>query len=219
MNYSQITKLSLRLFLGFLGLTAVVAVVSVLGGTFGTFQAKVIGTTFSISAASICAMSCAAFISRRSRSEAGLAGIGFAVAGAVLVIAGLWMETNSEIFWKTTATLCISAFCSAHAFLLILPDLGTSKNRWFRPVSFIAIITLAVWAIVALWGEIDNEFYYRGMAAVGIIVGLQTVSLPILINLNKSNKTANKLLLLTEQDDGLYKAADGIRYRVERIEA
>ena len=65
MDYSEIRKLALKIFIGFLGLTAVIAIISVLAGQFGELQWKILGTTFTISAASICSMSCAAFIEKK----------------------------------------------------------------------------------------------------------------------------------------------------------
>ena len=65
MDYAEFRRASLRTFLGFLALTAAVAVVSVLSGDFGETQVKVLLTTLTISAASMCAMACAAFIEKR----------------------------------------------------------------------------------------------------------------------------------------------------------
>ena len=65
MNYKEIKKLFLWLFLGFLVLTALVGIISVLSGEFGEVQFKVLATCLTISAASICSMACAALIEKR----------------------------------------------------------------------------------------------------------------------------------------------------------
>lgn len=61
MNYTEIRRLLLKIFIGFLSLTALVAILSVLSHKFGETQLKVLLTTLSITAGSICAMSCAAY--------------------------------------------------------------------------------------------------------------------------------------------------------------
>jgi hypothetical protein len=218
MNYTQLTKTALRIFLGFLGLTAVIAIISVLGGKFGELQAKIIGSTFTISAASICSMSCAAFIARKNQTAIGLSGIGLAVVAAILVIAGLWPEISSDLYWKTTATFGIAAIACAHGFLLILPELG-DRQKWFQPVSFLSIVLLALLVIVAMWGDIGEEVYYRFMAAVAIVVGLETVSLPILIKLRKGAGQVRPQLVLEKQDDGTYMDVAGNKYRLSELGA
>ncbi|MCF7975428.1 MAG: hypothetical protein K9N55_16545, partial [Phycisphaerae bacterium] len=129
MDYTAIRKASLKVFIGFLALTALIAIISVLSGEFGKIQFKVLATTFSISAASICSMSCAAFMEKRKRTGLGLTGILLCAVGAVLVIVGLWPEIDSEVYWKTTVTVIVAAIALAHAFLLSLPDLD-DRHTW-----------------------------------------------------------------------------------------
>lgn len=218
MNYSDIKKLALRVFLGFLGLTALIAIVSVLGGEFGKFQWKSIGTSFTISAAGICAMSCAAFIEKQQRALLGLSGIGLSVVAAVFVVAGIWPEIESENYWKTTATIAVAAIAFAHAFLLVRPDFG-NKQKWIKPVSVVSVGVLALQIIVAMWGEIDSEIYYRFMAAVAILVGLETAALPVLMKLGKENGQKRPQLLLEQLEDGLYVDSSGRRYRLKELTA
>ena len=96
MDYSALRKLALKFFLVFLGLTALVAIVSVLTGSFGELQLKILATSFAISSASILAMSCAAFIERKKRVVLGISGVLLSAMAACLVIAGLWLESESE---------------------------------------------------------------------------------------------------------------------------
>ncbi len=216
MNYTRLTKTALRVFLGFLGLTAVIAIVSVLGGEFGELQAKIIGSTFTISAASICSMSCAAFIAGKNKSVIGLSGMGLAVVAALLLIAGIWPEISSETYWKTTASLGVSAIACAHGFLLILPNLGNGK-KWVQTLSFLSIALLALMVIAAMWGDIGAEVYYRFMAAVGIVVGLETVSLPILMKLSKGAPQIRERLMLEQLEDDIYIDSAGKRFQLRAL--
>ncbi len=51
MDYSEIKSLFLKTFIGFLILTAVIAIITVISGEFGDIQARILGTTFTISIA------------------------------------------------------------------------------------------------------------------------------------------------------------------------
>lgn len=97
MKHSDLRRTLLRLFILFLCLSAGLAIIAVLGGGFGQVQLKIILSTLAIAAANICGMSCAAYMQRRGQNPAGLAGIISAVAAAVMVIAGIWGEANSEV--------------------------------------------------------------------------------------------------------------------------
>lgn len=212
MNYTSVMKMALRGFLGFLAITALIAIISVLGGDFGEFELKVILTSLTLSLTSICAMSCAAFMARSKQQTIGMVGIAVAVIGAAMTIAGVWGEVSGDAYWKTTLTFGITALACAHGFLLILPDLGRAVNRWFRPAALGSVAILALQIIAAAWGEINEDGYYRTMAAVAIVVGLATASLPILIKLKKDDETRRKKLVLTKLDDGTYRDSEGQRY-------
>src|SRR5262245_13976448 len=185
MNYAKIRGLLLKIFIGFLSLTALVAIVSVLSGEFGKTQIKVLITTCSISAASICAMSCAAFLERKKAKAVGGTGILIASVSALLVIAGTWGEIPEEDYWRATATLVVLSVCFAHGCLLCLPSLA-ARYRWTQIASTILITLLAVQIIVAIWGKIDNEGFYRFLAALSVLVVLITLVIPICSRLGAS---------------------------------
>jgi len=107
MNPIEARKIFLKIFIGFLSLTALVAIFCVFVGNFGEFELKVLATTFAISAASICSMSCAAFIEIRKKKELGYLGITFSGIAALLAIFGLWTEIDREVYWKITFTFIV----------------------------------------------------------------------------------------------------------------
>ncbi len=216
MDYTEIRKLSLRIFLGFLGLTALIAIISVLRGKFGELQFKILATTFAISAASICSMSCAAFIEKRKLLELGLAGIALSVVAAILVIVGIWAEIDSDEYWKTTITVIVSAVAFAHSFLLVLPELD-DKQKWVQPASAVSIGVLALQIIAAVWGEIDYEGYYRILAVVAIIVGLETLAIPILMKLRKGNIQKKEKLVLEKIENDIYSDSAGNKYQLRKM--
>ncbi|MEO1993699.1 MAG: hypothetical protein ABGZ17_00310 [Planctomycetaceae bacterium] len=172
MNYTEVKKLLLQIFICFLALTALIAIASVLTGEFGEIQAKILGTSFTISAASICAMSCAAFVEKnKNLAHLGLSGIALSILAAILVIIGIWAEIHSEIYMKTVATCSVCAIASAHACLLVLPALQRN-HAWVQTTSTASIAVLSLQIVVAIWAEIDEENYYRLLAVVAILVAI-----------------------------------------------
>lgn len=209
-------RIFLRIFVGFLILTALIAIFCVLSGDFGEFEVKVLASTFMVSAASICSMSCAAFIEKRRKRGFGLAGMACAAIAALMLISGMWLEIDEELYWKSAITSVVLAAASAHAFLLILPDLDFN-HRWTQIASPISIGILAIQIMVAVWAEIDSEGYYKLLAVVSIIVVLLTLVVPILMKMRKGVDEAIETLLLSKHEDGIYVDNQGNMYEVEKI--
>ena len=216
MKYKEIKRLLLIAFIGFLVLTALIAIITVLSGSFGEVQWKILATTFTISAASICSMACAAFMEKKKHVPLGLAGIFLTVLAAILLIAGMWPEIDSEPYWKITVTCGVLALALTHAFLLALPDLD-SGHRWVQVVSFITICFLALQIITAVWGEIDDDGYYRFLTLTAILVGLETLVIPILMKLRKGSGSKTDRLVLEKIEGDLYRDPDGKTYRLTEI--
>jgi MFS family permease len=220
MDYTKFRRFSLKVFIGFLGLTALIAMVSVLMGTFGELQKKILATTFTISAASICSMSCAAFIDRKKLVLLGLFGVLLSVSAAVLVITGVWSEMKNDVIEKIIITLIVSAVAFAFAFLLVLPELD-DRQKWVQALSSVFIAILALQAVVAVWleGYIKlNDWYYRLLAVVAIIVALETMVIPILMKLRKVDGRKNGRMVLERIDGDVYRDTAGKRYRLTEMD-
>jgi len=217
MDTREFRKFLLKIFIGFLGLTALIAIVFVLAGKFGVVQWKILATTSTISAASICSMACAAFIGRRKRIGLGLMGIILSVAAAILAIAGMWPEIENEAFWKITLTLTVLAVASAHAFLLLLPELD-ENHKWIQTVSTAAIGVLSLQLIVAVWVQIANDVYYRFVVVVAIVVGLATLVVPIMMKLRKGDERKREKIVLEKVEGNIFRDAAGKRFQLKELD-
>lgn len=218
MDYRAAKKLSLKLFIAFLGFTALVAIVAVLRGDFGELERKILTTTATISAASICSMGCAAFVDRRGYVALGLVGIGLSIVTAFLVSAGAWEAFDGDGYWRATGVVATLAVAFPHAFLLTLPDLSRS-HRWIQLTAVILIGVLALQIVVAIVGEIDSSLYFRTLTAVAILVGLTTLIVPILVKLRRvAEATRAKLVLVKERGD-IYRDDRGRFYRVAPVDS
>lgn len=215
MDYTKLRKLSLKCFIAFLAITGLYAVVIVLVGKFGEFEAKVMATTFTISAANICALACATVIEKRGFKAPGQTGMGFTTVAGLLTLAGIWFEFRFDPYWKFTSTVIVCAAGFAHAFLLLLPKLG-ERQRWFQPTAVAMVSVLAAMIILAIWAEIDVEEYFRLLAAVAIVVVLQTLVTPLLARLAR-RPVVKQTLVLEPVEDGVYQDSGGRRYRLMEL--
>jgi Na+-transporting NADH:ubiquinone oxidoreductase subunit NqrB len=221
MDYVKFSRLSLKIFIGFLGLTALIAVLSVLSGKFGKLQEQILGTTLTISAASICLMSCAAFIDRKKLVKVGLLGVILSVSAAILVIGAIWSEIQNDVAEKIMITLIVSAVAFAYAFLLVLPELD-DRHKWVQPITSVSIGMLALQTIIAVWCEHYiklNDWYFRLLAVVAIIVGLETIVIPILMKLRKVDGRKTDRVVLERINGDVYRDTSGKKYRLTEIDS
>lgn len=216
MDYTGIKKLSLSVFLGFLMLTALIAIIAVLRDDFGSIQIKILVSSAAISGASICAMSCVAFIERKHIPVLGFTGVFFAVAAALLLIVAMWGEIDNTDFVRTIMSSYVISVAFAHAFLLVLPDLE-KKYSAVQTASSISISFLALMIVAIIWGDFDNEYYFRLMAVTGIIVGLLTLVIPLLMKMRKGETEVGESLVLKMVEPGLFEDSSGTRYEVQEI--
>ena len=215
MNAALLRTLALRGFVGFLTLTAVIAVITVLLGDFGDLQGRILGTTLSISIASICAMSGAVFIEARGPRWLGWTGIVIAVIGLLLFNLGLWVEVGGWAFWKVILIFVTATLGLAHGFLLQLPTLHNA-HRWVQTASAISISLLVTVISVALLMDWSGDALWRAVTVVAIAVVLCSVLVPILARLGS---TISRSRLVLEPVDGLvYRSADGRRFEVRELE-
>ena len=218
MNLPEIRKGLLWSFIIFLSITALIAIGTVLGGSWGDTQFKVLATTFAISASSICAMSCAAFLEKQRKNIFAFAGIVFAAVSAAMSIAGMWAEIGGEVYWKTTGVLIISATSIAYALLLLIPRLAPNY-KWTQTATVACISVLALEIICAVIMEISAEAYYRFMAVTSIVTVLMTLVVPICLKLRgKEQEDHHDHLVLRKVSDDIYTYRSGRKLRVTEIE-
>lgn len=224
MTSQPLRRSFLRFAIVFLAMTALVALVSVLTGTFGELQARILGSSTTISLACVTAMACAAYRERGRHPRLGEIGIACSAIAATLMLVGIWAEIqviDRELFWKTVFLTMIWAFACAHAHLLCLPNLH-EDHRWTQNVVVAAIVTLTTLGSIALLAEMDDEWLARVLIAIAIVVALFTLVVPILAKMRKADAPADAVatterLVLVRGADGVFRDGAGVSYRVERL--
>ena len=217
----------LRGFVGFLVLTALIAVFTVLSGEFGSVQGKILASSFSVSLASICAMSSAVFIEQRRSKLLGALGIVVTVVALLLFNAGLWLEVSWGPFWQT-AFCCITVMIGlAHGFLLQLPRLAPAQRWVQRAAAYaIALSVAMICAGIISPDRIADAFGYPQILTItAIAVVLLSVLVPIYARMGydqlgrgQPSLETTRTLTLEPLGDGTYRDAAGQRYALERLE-
>jgi len=210
----------LRGFVVFLVLTALIAAATVLLGEYGAIQGKILASSFSISAASICAMSCAVFIEQRSSRGLGMAGIAAAIIAVLLLNAGLWLEVGWGGYWQTVFVFITIAIGLAHGFLLQLPRLRPSQRR-LQIASGYAIsasVALICAGIISPDGLLGLPGYIQVLTLTAIAVVLLSILIPVQARINHTSQPRSERLTLEPLGDDVYRDVSGQRYAVKRLE-
>lgn len=184
-------KVALWFLIVSVSLSALLGIVAIIKGDFGDFEARVILTTVTISAASICALAAGAFWeSRTARILPGIA-VALAILAAALIIIGIWGKISATPYWKFSVSVGVLAIACAQACLVSLARLA-SRFAWTRTVTLLAIFALAALAIFALYGEVRQEGYYKIMGATAILAAALTIMMPIFHRLSRGDLSTAK---------------------------
>jgi len=190
-------KIALWMLITSVGASAVLGIVIVLGGSFSDLQVRVILTTLTISAASICALACGALWESRRQLVLPLPGTILASLAAILVIIGIWAEVDVEGFWKLTVSVSLLAVATAHACLLSLARLA-GRFIWIRVVAFIAVYVLAGLFIYLIYFTPKGDTFVRIIGAISIIVAALTILTPLFHRLSRGDLDEVKTQVATE---------------------
>lgn len=171
-------RLALRLLIGSVVVSAGMGIYALLVGDFGETEGRILATTFSVSAASILAMACAAAWERGRLAALPPAGAAVAVAAFTLVIIGVWSEPGAAAYWKSTVTLLILSVVAAHASLLSLVRLAPAQ-QWAMRSAFVASAVLTALLLVVVWRESGGATMGRWVGVAAIVLSATTIMVPV----------------------------------------
>lgn len=186
-NESKLKKPLLYGLIGSIALGAALSILLVMRNTWGWFEIRVILTTLVIAAASLCGLTCD--VSRIPRAHNVLPKLGMALSGiaAVLVLAGIWMDIDSEGFWKAALCMSICAVATVHVCLISIARLAT-RFQWIRFIGVQIIFGLALLLCVVILGEIDSLQVWRLIAATSVLIAAFSLSIPLLHRISKMDR-------------------------------
>jgi hypothetical protein len=182
----SLKKLALWFLIASVAISAALGIVAILTGNFGSFEIRIVLTTLTISAASICALASGALWEGRGQRVLPSAGIVLALLEAALLITGIWFEPHSEQFWKLTASIGVVAAATAHACLVSLAKLA-QRFGWARVITLIAIYLLAFLIVVSIYIEPQGDLGFRLIGTTSIVVAALTIMMPIFHRLSRGD--------------------------------
>ena len=179
-------KLALWFLIVSVAISAALGIIAISTGNFGWVEIRIVLTTLTISAASICALASGALWEGRGQRILPLAGIVLALMAAVLLISGIWLEAEAQEFWRFAFSVGVVAAATAHACLLSLAKLARRFN-WAKVITLIAIYLLAFLIVSAIYIEPRGDFGFRLIGATSIVVAALTIMMPIFHRLSRED--------------------------------
>jgi len=178
-------RIALWFLIASVGASALLGIIIVLAGTFSEIEVRIILTTLTISAMSICGLAAGALWETGRKKLLSLSGIILAVLAAMLMLVGIWTRTSSEEFWKFSASLGLVAVATAHACLISLALLSKSF-AWARIAAFIAVYALAAEIIYLIYRQPKPDTMARIIGATSIVVAALTIVIPVFHRLSRA---------------------------------
>ncbi len=189
MQNLNIKKLFLHSLIASVAVSALIGIVVILAGNFGEFEAKILGTTFTIAVTSILGLACGAYLETKRGKLLPIFGIIFSIISAILFLVLIWVEMiwKEEIFFKSLATASILATACSHLSLISIPKLD-SKFQWSKITLHSCVWILSTILLYILWFEpnSDNDFVFRIIAVLSIIIAALTITTPVFYKLSHS---------------------------------
>ena len=174
------TRVFLRLFILSVIVNAVLGIWALLAGDFGETQGKVLTTSFLVSAAMLSVLVNAPAMLRRCLWPFPVIGAATGAGGFALFTVVIWTESagpGDSVIKLTLSALLVAAAATLASSLALI----TLADR-FRLLQLVAralIAVLAVSLLIAIWGELEMDWYYRLVGVVGVLVAAVTLVIPV----------------------------------------
>ena len=177
-------RLALYVLIASVVVSAAMGVFALLVGEFEETQGKLLVTSLSVSGAGIVAMACGFAWERGQLGPFPLLGIGAGLLGFGLLIAGMWVEIESEPYWRLTGSLLVVAVAMMHASV-VSPFGLAGRFRWVLAATYALNALLTALVVVAIWDEPEWSGYWRTMGTVAILLAAATIAIPVLRRLGE----------------------------------
>jgi hypothetical protein len=174
-----VQRIALWIVIVSVSISAVLGILALLAGDFGETQWKILGTTSSVTGASVLAMASATAWGRRDIQWLAPLGAAAGTAGFAIVIGGIWVEpSGSDVWWQSASSLIVVASAASYAALAARATLAGAL-RWALWTAYASDLLLALTIIAVIWTESDNDAVARWIGIVAIVLASSTVLLPV----------------------------------------
>jgi hypothetical protein len=192
-------------------LSALLGILAILSGSWGWFQIRILLTTVTISAASICGLASGAYLATNRGRVLPLAGVTLAIVSAVLLIAGMWIEMQSLGYWKLVASVSVFAVACGHLALLSMARLA-EWFRWSLRAAYGVIFGVAALIVLLVVTQFEGTGMFRLLGVAAIIDAAITVLIPIFHWLSRSE-------LALEEHDPRAATLDSAETKIAQLKA
>lgn len=172
-------RILLQALLGSIAVSAALGIWAVLGERFSKIEENVLLTALAVSGASLLMMASLSSWGLATGRSRAVVGVVSAAASVALVVPGMWLEVESDGWWRVAVTLILVATHCAHGSLLQLARLAP-RYQWSRWAS-IALAGLLVALILSLVWEVadGDDGVFQVIAVVGILLAAATMAVGV----------------------------------------
>jgi hypothetical protein len=191
MENDELRRLLLIATIVALSLTALIAIVALLAADFGETELRILATTAGFGLVSLIAMRGTVLLDQRRGQTLARAVIGFSALAFVIELWAVWLDTDNSAAWKSY--VCAIAVATALGQF----DGMLARRRPTDPPSIgplvwasgACAVVLAVMAISAALGEIDDAGYYQLFGVVTVLDVLGIALQPVVRRLGGPRPT------------------------------
>jgi hypothetical protein len=161
--------------------TAALAIGILLFGEFRDTEARILGTTAFLSLFSLLALPAGVLFDQGRLLPLAWATAALAVLGFAVAMSAVWND-DSDTSWKLTGAVGACALAATQTAGLasrLRPSDPPAVRRLFAAATALVVVS-ATMVNAAIWKEIDDETYYRFLAAIAVANVLLVVLQPVL---------------------------------------
>ncbi len=158
----------MRALLVSVALGALLGIFGILAGDLGTLGITTLLTSAVVAGASTLIMAALAAWHHQSGRVMSRLGVGGSLAALAMCVAGLWIEVDSDGYWKLAFTCVVLAAVGAHGSLIVLARLS-QRNQWLRPVALANTAFLGAAVCAVVWSEFHGDGTWKLIAILAIV--------------------------------------------------
>jgi hypothetical protein len=200
-------------------LSAILAILAILSGTWDWFQVRVLLTTGTIAAASICGLANGAFLATKRGTLLPLAGIAFAMVAAALHIGGIWTEPHSDLFWRVAAAAAIFAVACAHMALISMARLAPAF-KWSVPLAYVVVFDVALLIVLMIMTDFRGDMggIFQILAVAAVVDAAITLLVPVFHWLSRGEFPEEKRAATHDDADSIDREIVRLKQRIPELE-
>ena len=189
---------------GLLSVSALLAIGILLVGHFGRTEGRILAATALLAGYALLALPSTILLDQGRSRRLAVGGLALAAAGASLALAAVWTNNPSDAVGKAVGTVTAFAFASAQASALAAcrRERDPSSVRRLLALANALAPALAAMFTVLLWAQIEQDSYFRLLAAL-VVLDLLVVALQPLLA-RAWPVAAHYRLRLVVEPDGLW---------------